>query len=316
MSQLADKVCLVTGGASGIGAGTVRLFAERGARVVVADLQEDRGQAIAAELNGAFARTDVTKEADVAAAVDLAVERFGRLDCVFNNAGFGGALGPIDETTEDDFDITFDVLLKGVFFGIKHAARVMKPQGSGSILNTASVAGLTSGYAPHLYSVAKAAVITLTETTALEMAEWGVRVNAICPGFIATPLAAGLDVDDAQMASFKEQMAGAQPVGRVGEPQDHRRDGGVSRLRRLDLHHRAGARGRRWGGAGPAVAQASGLGDETPADQGLPATGEVRAMGIQTRYEAYAEAFEAFFDDGDPGAHRAVFHRRCGVRDW
>lgn len=220
MAELKDKVALITGGASGIGAATAQLFAERGARVVIADLQEERGEQLARQVDGSFVRVDVTSEADVRAAVDTAVEQYGQLDCMFNNAGFGGALGPIDETSEEDYDITMDVLLKGVFFGIKHAARVMKPQGSGNILNTASVAGMMSGYSPHLYAVAKAAVITLTETTALELAHWNIRVNCICPGFIATPLAAGLDANEEQMDRFKDFASGAQPVERAGEPRD------------------------------------------------------------------------------------------------
>lgn len=220
MTDLQNRVTLITGGASGIGAATAKLFAERGAQVVIADLQEERGEELAGEIDGSFVRVDVTREADVRAAVDAAVERHGQLDCMFNNAGFGGALGPIDETTEEDYDITMDVLLKGVFFGVKHAARVMKPQGFGNILNTASVAGLTSGYSPHLYSVAKAAVIHLTHSTALELAHWNVRVNCICPGIIATPLAAGLSADEERMGRFRDFAAGAQPVERSGEPTD------------------------------------------------------------------------------------------------
>ena len=220
MTDLKDRVALITGAASGIGAATARLFAERGARVVVADLQEDAGTALAKEIDGAFVRVDVTQEADVQAAVDGAVEQHGQLDCIFNNAGFGGALGPIDETSEDDYNITMDVLLKGVFFGIKHAARVMKPRRSGNILSTASVAGLMSGYSPHLYAVAKAAVISLTETTALELAHWDIRVNCICPGFITTPLAAGLDATEEQMDRFRDFASGAQPVERAGGARD------------------------------------------------------------------------------------------------
>lgn len=220
MTDFDGRVALITGGASGIGEATATLFAERGAKVVIADLQEGPGEALAQELKGAFVRTDVTQEADVQAAVDTAVERYGQLDCIFNNAGFGGALGPIDETSEADYDITMDVLLKGVFFGIKHAARVMKPRKSGNILSTASVAGMMAGYSPHLYAVAKAAVIHLTQTTALELAHWDIRVNCICPGFITTPLATGLDADDEQMDRFREFAAGAQPVQRAGDPRD------------------------------------------------------------------------------------------------
>lgn len=218
--DLKDKVALITGGASGIGAATAQLFAERGAKVVIADLQEERGESLAKEINGSFVKVDVTREADISNAVDSAVDRYGKLDCIFNNAGFGGALGPIDETTAEDYDITMDVLLKGVFLGIKHAARVMKPQGHGNILSTASVAGLMSGYSPHLYSVAKAAVISLTETTALELAHWNIRVNCICPGFITTPLATGLDANEEQLARFKDFASGAQPIERAGEPRD------------------------------------------------------------------------------------------------
>ena len=220
MTNLQNKVALITGGASGIGAATAQLFSERGAKVIIADLQQEMGEQLAQDIGGSFVRVDVTSEADVSGAVDNAVERYGRLDCIFNNAGFGGALGPIDETSEEDYDITMDVLLKGVFFGIKHAARVMKPQGSGNILNTASVAGLMSGYSPHLYSVAKAAVISLTETTALELAHWNVRVNCICPGFITTPLATGLEASEEQVARFREFASGAQPVERAGDPKD------------------------------------------------------------------------------------------------
>lgn len=220
MTDLQNRVALITGAASGIGAATARLFAERGAEVIIADLQEDAGAALASEIGGTFVRVDVTREANVSDAIDAAVERHGQLDCIFNNAGFGGALGPIDETSEDDYNITMDVLLKGVFFGIKHAARVMKPKGTGNILNTASVAGLMSGYSPHLYAVAKAAVISLTETTALELAHWNIRVNCICPGFITTPLAAGLDATDEQMDRFRDFASGAQPVERAGEPRD------------------------------------------------------------------------------------------------
>lgn len=221
--QLDGRVAVVTGGASGIGAATIRTFALAGARVVIADLQQDMASDLVNELGrdtASFSRTDVTKEDDVARTLQTAADTYGRLDIVFNNAGFGGALGPIDETSEADYDITFDVLLKGVFFGIKHAARIMKPQGKGNIINTASVAGLMSGYSPHLYAVAKAAVIKLTETTSLELAESGIRVNAICPGFIATPLAVGVGVTQEQLDEFSDQFAGSQPIGRTGAPQD------------------------------------------------------------------------------------------------
>ena len=223
MDRLSGKVAAITGGASGIGAGTVRRFVEEGAAVLIADLDADRGAALAAELGSAvaFLRTDVSKEEDVAAMVAETTDRFGRIDVLFNNAGFGGALGPIESTTVDDYDLTMDVLLKSVFLGIKHVAPLMKAQGSGSIISTASVAGIRAGYAPHLYSVAKCAVIHLTKTVALELGEHGIRVNAICPGFIATPLAAGRpDADESQIDQMRAAGAASQVLGRVGEPLD------------------------------------------------------------------------------------------------
>jgi NAD(P)-dependent dehydrogenase (short-subunit alcohol dehydrogenase family) len=223
MDRLEGKVAAITGGASGIGAGTVRRFVEEGAKVLIADLDEVKGDAVAAELGSAavFLRTDVSKEEDIAAMVAETTDRFGRIDVLFNNAGFGGALGPIESTTVADFDLTMDVLLKSVFLGIKHAAPMMKAQGSGSIISTASVAGLRAGYAPHLYSVAKCAVIHLTKTVALELGEHGIRVNAICPGFIATPLAVGRpDADETQIDEMRTAGAAAQVLGRIGEPLD------------------------------------------------------------------------------------------------
>ncbi|MPY95260.1 MAG: SDR family oxidoreductase, partial [Acidimicrobiia bacterium] len=191
--RLEGKVAVVTGGASGIGAATVELFVAEGARVVIGDLQGEVGEEVAGSLGerASFLPCDVSKEDQVKALVDEAVSRFGRLDCIYNNAGFGGAIGPVESITEDDFDLTFDVLLKGVFFGMKHAAPVLKAQGSGSIISTASMAGLRTGIGAHLYNVAKAAVIHLTSSVANELAEQSIRVNCVCPGFVGTPLAAG-----------------------------------------------------------------------------------------------------------------------------
>jgi NAD(P)-dependent dehydrogenase (short-subunit alcohol dehydrogenase family) len=223
MGRLAGRTAIITGAASGIGAATARLFVAEGARVLVADMRPEPGEALAKELgdDAAFCRVDVAKEADVENAVKDALERWGRLDCMFNNAGFGGALGPIETTTVDDFDITFDVLVKGVFLGIKHAAPAMRRNGGGSIINTASVAGLKTGEAPHLYSVAKAAVVHLTKSVALELGESNIRVNCICPGIVATPLAAGrADTSQEQLDKFGNALRKAQALGRVGQPDD------------------------------------------------------------------------------------------------
>ncbi len=223
MGRLDGKVAIITGGASGIGAGTVRRFVQEGAKVLIGDLDVAKGEALVAELGdaAAFLETDVSQEEQVAAMVAEATDRWGRLDCLFNNAGFGGALGPIAKTTVDDYDLTMDVLVKSVFLGMKHAAPVMSAQGSGSIISTSSVAGLRAGYAPHLYSVAKCAVIHMTKSVALELGEQNIRVNAICPGIIATPLAAGRpSSSEEHIQQLRDAGAPRQLLGRVGEPAD------------------------------------------------------------------------------------------------
>jgi NAD(P)-dependent dehydrogenase (short-subunit alcohol dehydrogenase family) len=224
MGALDGRVAIVTGGASGIGARSVRLFVEQGARVVIGDMQEELGRSVADELRGSalFQRTEVSREDDVRALVARAEKEFGRLDCIFNNAGFGGALGPVSETPVDEFDTTFAVLVRGVFLGMKHAAPLLCRQG-GSVISTASVAGMVAGYSPHAYAAAKAAVIQLSKSVALELAPHRVRVNCICPGFIATPLAlntVGRPQSGAQLEAAKAPMAHAQPIPRAGEPDD------------------------------------------------------------------------------------------------
>ncbi|HEX6029941.1 MAG TPA: glucose 1-dehydrogenase [Tepidiformaceae bacterium] len=227
MARLDGKVAVVTGGASGIGEGTVRLFAAEGAKVVIADVQESRGEKLAEELgtNTTFVRTDVSQESDVAAAVDLAVRKFGRLDCMYNNAGFGGVSGPIEDLDMAEYDRTMAVLLRGVFCGVKHAVRVMKPQGSGSIVSTASVAGVGAIFGPVVYSAAKAAVIHMSKALAVELAPFGIRVNAICPGGIATPIfgkGMGLTPEqaDGTIEFMKTALAQSQPIKRSGMPSD------------------------------------------------------------------------------------------------
>ena len=227
MSRLANKVAVITGGASGIGEGTVRLFAREGASVVIADILDEQGKRLAAELGArvAYVRTDVSREPDVQNAVAEAVKRFGRLDCIFNNAGFGGVGGRIEAIDISGFDQTISVLLRGVLLGMKHAAPVMKRQGSGAIISTASVAGLQAGFGPHVYSAAKAAVIQLTKTVAMELGEHNIRVNCICPGAIATPIfGKGLGMSAEQAEALVPQMKGilsnVQPIKRSGLPDD------------------------------------------------------------------------------------------------
>lgn len=222
MGRLEGNVAVITGGASGIGEGTVRTFVREGARVVIADIQDDKGQALAKELGAAavYQRADVSDEADIRAAVERAMAEFGRLDVMFNNAGIGGVAGPIAQIEAEAYDRTMSVLLRGVFLGMKHAAAVMQPQGSGSIISTASVAGMMGGDAPHVYSTAKAAIIHLTRSVALELAMDNVRVNCICPGGIATPLVSTFNEQTFPIEAVAKALANFQPIRRGGRPDD------------------------------------------------------------------------------------------------
>ena len=228
MGRLDGKVAVITGGASGMGAATVRRFVAEGASVVIADLQDDKGEALAAECGdvATFVHTDVGVEDDVRAMIAAAVDGFGRLDCLFNNAGFGGVSGPIDETDMGEpYARTVAGLLTGPVLGMKHAAPVMKAQSSGSIISTASVAGMRGGMGPHVYSALKAAVIGLTQSVAQELASDMVRVNAICPGGIMTPiflggrqLKAGSNVSLETV--LEPAFARIQPIPRAGTGND------------------------------------------------------------------------------------------------
>jgi NAD(P)-dependent dehydrogenase (short-subunit alcohol dehydrogenase family) len=196
VNRLQGKVAVITGGANGMGRASAMRFLEEGASVVIGDLNDENGQHtldLADERGFAdrirYIKTDVSREADVEAMVGLAVDGFGRLDCIFNNAGIGGAFGPITDTELDEWEFSMGVLVTGVFLGMKYAAKVLKAQAEGGlILSTASVAGLGGGAGSHCYSAAKAAVANLTRSVALEMAEHRVRVNAIAPGAIMTDL--------------------------------------------------------------------------------------------------------------------------------
>lgn len=197
--RLKGRVAVVTGGASGMGRASVLRFCQEGAKVVVADMNEQTAQETIELARAAghgddvrFIRTDVAEEADVEAMIAEAEQKFGRLDVVFNNAGVGGAFGPIEALHVEDWDYTFAVNCRSVFLGIKHATLSFKRRGTGgSIINTASVAGLGGGGGPAAYSASKAAVINLTKWAASELARDRIRVNAILPGGILTPLVHG-----------------------------------------------------------------------------------------------------------------------------
>jgi NAD(P)-dependent dehydrogenase (short-subunit alcohol dehydrogenase family) len=221
--RLEGKVAVITGAASGIGAGTARLFVEHGAKVIVADMQEEAGRSLVADLGDSarFIRCNVTSETEVAAAVDLAVSEFGRLDIMFNNAGIIGAVGRISEMPVEAWDNTINILLRGVFLGVKHAARVMMPQNSGVIINTSSTAGILGGLGPHAYTAAKHGVIGLTKSVANELAPNGIRVNAISPGNTVTAMTASIRGGDPNdLTATSERIAAMSPLGYAGLPED------------------------------------------------------------------------------------------------
>jgi NAD(P)-dependent dehydrogenase (short-subunit alcohol dehydrogenase family) len=213
----------ITGAASGIGAATARLAAAAGACVVLADIQDDMGHAVADEIGAAalYRHCDVSREQDVAALVDAAVSEFGRLDCMFNNAGIVGAIGPIDEIPLDEYEFTAGILMRSVFLGMKHAARVMKPRHSGVILSTTSCVGLRGGLGPHVYAGCKAAIVGFTHNVAAELGPWGIRVNAIAPGKHATPMFADAALGDPAAVDRVDVFEQLSPLkGRYGTAED------------------------------------------------------------------------------------------------
>lgn len=188
MGTLEGKVALITGGASGIGARIAEVFVAEGAKVVIGGRRQERGERLAQKLGDAasFIRTDVSIEADVKAMIDHAVDRFGRLDCLVNNAGRSSQYVAIPDVDLNEFDAVMAVNLRAVLAGMKYAARVMAAQGAGSIITISSVNGIRAGLGGHYYSAAKAASIHLTRCAAMELGEKGIRVNTISPGITAT----------------------------------------------------------------------------------------------------------------------------------
>lgn len=222
-----DKIILVTGAASGIGLATVERLVAEGAYILAADIQDEKGAALQTRFNGkvVYAHCDVTSEDDVKAAVDLAVSSFGGLDGIFNNAGNGGVMGLVEDTDTGAWKATMDLLLTSVFLGTKHAVPHMAKRGGGAVVNTASIAGLQAGWGPLAYSTAKAAVVHFSRVAAAELSHKKIRVNAICPGLIATSIfgsSIGLPRDQAdQLGAMVAANGGsAQPAGRAGTGDD------------------------------------------------------------------------------------------------
>jgi len=225
--RLDGKVALITGGCSGIGLGTVEMFLAEGAQIVAADLQDEKGKVLEQRFPGrlAYARCDVTRDADIAAACAIAKTEFGGLDVLFNNAGIAGMPGGVAEINAEGWDAIFALLVRGPALGMHHALPLMKARGKGSIINTASIAGLQAGWGPIAYSTAKAAVVHMTRCAAAELSPQGIRVNAICPGLIATSIfgtAIGLPraAADQMAARVAENAAVAQPIKKPGLPED------------------------------------------------------------------------------------------------
>ncbi len=220
--SLNNKIALVTGGASGIGQATVRLFAREGAKVAIADVQIDAGREAVDQVKQAggeavFLECDVTKSNDVEKLVADCVETFGRLDCAFNNAGILGEMGKTADCSEENYDRLMSVNLKGVWLCMKYEIRRMLEQGGGVIVNTASNAGMKGQPELPVYGAAKAAIVQLTRTAALEYVRSGIRINCINPGLIWTPMVKRQTADHpGAVEKFSEEL----PIGRLGKPEE------------------------------------------------------------------------------------------------
>ncbi len=219
--RLDGKVAMITGAASGIGLGTLELFVSEGARVIAADVQDEKGAMLERRFPDAvrYVRCDVTAEADIVAAVALAESAFGGLDIQFNNAGISDRMGTITEVTADGWNWIFDILVRGPALGMKHAVPAMLKRGGGSIINTASIAGLQAGWGPIAYSTAKAGVVHMSRCAAAQLSPQGIRVNAICPGLIETGMTKPI-FDGARARGNEAKIGQLNPLTRYGVPSE------------------------------------------------------------------------------------------------
>lgn len=219
--KLEGKVAVVTAGGSGIGAATARRFAREGASVVIADLSGTRASAVTDEItqeggNARWLKMDASDPEGMQAAIRLALESWGRLDVMFNNAGLG-TVEALETMALETWNRTLAVTLTSAFLGIKYSLPIMRKQGSGAIVNTASISGTAGDYGMSAYNAAKAGVINLARGAALENAQYGIRINCVCPGAINTRVSQVLGGSDVE--GFKRKL-GNNPVGRIGEPEE------------------------------------------------------------------------------------------------
>lgn len=217
--RLEGKIAVITGAASGIGLASTERFLAEGAKVVAGDVQDEKGAALEARFAGqlVYQRCDVMDEVAIKALLERAHGEFGGLDILFNNAGAVGTTSPLDELDIPAFDATIGLLLRSVICGMRHAVPLMRARGGGAIINTASVAAFSAGWAPFSYSVAKGAVLHATKLAAAELGRLAIRVNAVCPGLIATSIfgaamGASREQADQMAALIAARASGAQPI--------------------------------------------------------------------------------------------------------
>jgi len=222
MGRLEGKVAVITGAASGMGRATAKRFAAEGAALVLADVDAAGGQAVTDEIRtqgfqGLFIQTDVSRREEVSAMIGAALKEFGGVDVLFNNAGIEGESGRLADSSDENWDRILAINLKGVFLGMREAIPYMIERGGGSIINTASVAGLVGWFGAAAYSASKGGVVQLTRTAALEYARANIRVNAICPGVIHTGM---VDRITGGAPEAIDRLKSSQPLPRVGQPED------------------------------------------------------------------------------------------------